>query len=379
MKPFEAQMLPIKDVQWEPLIPAMGRANRALASYERDINAIPNAELFISPLTTQEAVLSSRIEGTQATLSEVLKFEAGEPPKEESKRQDIQEISNYRTALRHAEHELMNTGRPFNLNLLKQLHSILLDSVRGKTKGRGYLRTSQNWIGPPDCTIEQASFVPPVPMVVPELLDNWERYYHEQCSEQCPDPLGQLAIVHAQFEIIHPFLDGNGRLGRILIPLFLFEKGLLSRPVFYLSSYIEENKDEYIERLRVLGQERDAWNQWIEFFLVAIEEQSARNSRKSQQIMDLYEKMKNRFLDLTHSQHAVPLLDSMFARPIFRSTDIEFDTKQKPSRQAVAGLLKTLRNSGVLTVLREGRGRRAQILAFTELINLCEGKEVLYE
>jgi len=172
------------------------------------------------------------MEGTQATLGDVLKFEAGAEVGEESKRQDIQEIINYRQALQTAEGGLKK--RPFNLNLLLQLHGILLDSVRGRNKARGLFRTEQNWIGPPGSTIEEAQFVPPAPLFLKDHLDNWEKYYHGEER----DPLIQLAIVHAQFEIIHPFLDGNGRLGRILVPLFLHEKQLLSRPMFYISSYL---------------------------------------------------------------------------------------------------------------------------------------------
>lgn len=191
-------------------------------------------------MTTQEAVLSSRIEGTQATLGDVLRFEAGEAPKEERKQHDIQEIINYRHALRGAEEELRT--RPFNLNLLKKLHSILLDSVRGRDTARGRFRQVQNWVGAPGTPIEEAPFVPPAPGLLMEYLDNWEKYYHADR----PDPLVQLAIVHAQFEIIHPFLDGNGRLGRMLVPLFLYEKEFISKPMFYLSAYLEVHQDEYI-------------------------------------------------------------------------------------------------------------------------------------
>lgn len=374
MKPFVPEKLPLRTLKWDRLIPFLGKANRALATYGGVLSAMPNAELLLSPLTTQEAVLSSRIEGTQATLGDVLKYEAGEVPVEESKKQDIQEIRNYRYALRYAERALANgSSRPFNLNLLLELHSILLNSVRGKNKGRGRFRDGQNWIGTPGCTMEAASFVPPEQVMLSGLLDNWEKYYHEER----PDPLGQLAIIHAQFEIIHPFWDGNGRLGRILIPLFLYEKNLIIRPMFYLSSYMEEHKDEYINRLRALGQEGDAWNQWVEFFLIAIEKQSVRNINKAKQILDFYERMKIQFLELTHSQYAVPLLDEMFSHPVFKSTDLEFNVESRPSRQAVAGLLRTLREAGVLTILREGSGRRAQIFAFKELINICEGTEVL--
>lgn len=371
MKSFVPQPLPLQDVDWEPLIPLIGRANRSLAHYDGVLYGVPNPAVLLSPLTTHEAVLSSKIEGTQATLGEVLKFEAGEEPAQESRRLDIQEIINYRRALRHAEGALKN--RPFNLNLLLELHNILLDSVRGRNKGRGQFRRTQNWIGAPGTPIERADFVPPDPMSLMEHLDNWEKYYHTDR----PDPLVQLAIVHAQFEIIHPFVDGNGRIGRILIPLFLYERKLLSRPMFYLSAYLEAHRDEYIGSLRALGQARQAWNRWIEFFLTALDEQARDNAAKARAVMDLYEKLKARVIELTRSQYAVPLLDQLFRRTMFQSTDLRLRVRPKPSRQAIAQLLRTLREAGILKVVREGRGRRAQVLALAELINLCEGREVI--
>lgn len=371
MKPFVPQVLPITEVEWESLIPLIGRANRALAQYNGVLYGVPNPEVLLSPLTTQEAVLSSRIEGTQATLGEVLRFEAGDEPEQESRRLDIQEIINYRVALSHAEGAVKE--RPFSLNLLLRLHEILLNSVRGRDKGRGRFRTVQNWIGRPGCSIEEADFVPPDPMFLMGHLDNWEKYYHTDR----PDPLVQLAILHAQFEIIHPFVDGNGRLGRMLVPLFLYEKELLSRPMFYLSAYLEERREEYVERLRRLGSVSQAWNQWIEFFLGALSEQAHLNTTKARAVMDLYERLKARVIELTHSQYAVPLLDQLFSRPIFQSTRVELAVAVRPSRQAVAQLLRTLREAGVLKVMSEGRGRRPQVLAFAELVNLTEGKEVL--
>ena len=370
MKPFVPQRLPIRDIAWEPLIPLIGRASRSIALYDGILYGVPNPEVLLSPLTTQEAVLSSRIEGTQATLGEVLKFEAGDEPKLESRRLDILEIINYRRTLRYAESALK--AKPSNLNLLLELHSILLDSVRGRDKGRGTFRRIQNWVGAPGTPIEQADFVPPDPNFVGQALDDWEKYYH---ADQ-PDPLVQLAIVHAQFEIIHPFLDGNGRIGRILIPLFLYEKGLLSRPMFYLSAYLEEHRDEYIERLRSLGRGLDAWSQWIAFFLRALDEQSRANADKARAVIDLYARLKDRVIALTHSQFAVPLLDQIFERPLFQSSHLRFAGDRQPSRQAIAHLLRVLRDNGILKVVREGRGRRAQVLAFAELINLCEGNEV---
>jgi Fic family protein len=371
MRPFKPPKLPLSEVKWEPLIPLIGRANRSLAHYDGVLYGVPNPDVLLSPLTTQEAVLSSKIEGTQATLGEVLKFEAGEEPEQESRRLDIQEIINYRRALRHAEVALKS--RPFNLNLLLELHYILLDSVRGRNKGRGKFRTTQNWIGRPGTPIEQADFVPPDPMFMMEHLDNWEKYYHADR----PDPLVQLAVVHAQFEIIHPFLDGNGRIGRILVPLFLYEKKLLSRPMFYLSAYLEEHRNEYVTRLRDIGQTNDAWNQWIEFFLKALNEQAGKNAKTARAIMELYNNLKSRVIELTHSQYAIPLLDQIFERPLFQSSHLRFKGRPAPSRQAVANLLRVLREDGILKVMREGSGRRAQVLALVELINLCEGKEVI--
>lgn len=370
MKPFIPQKLPIQDISWEALIPMIGRANRSIAQYNGVLYGVPNPGVLLSPLTTQEAVLSSRIEGTVATLGEVLKFEAGEQPELESRRIDIQEIINYRHALQYAESELAD--RPFNLNLLLAIHSILLDSVRGRDKGRGTFRRIQNWIGTPDTPMDRAEFVPPDPARVMEALSDWEKYYH---SER-PDPLVQLSVVHAQFEIIHPFIDGNGRIGRILIPLFLHEKKILFRPMFYLSAYFEDHREEYVQRLRVLGKEPSAWNQWAEFFLRAVESEARANAAKARAIMDLYEAKKAEVLKLTHSQYAVPLLDRIFQQPIFQSGDISFSGDHAPSRQAIFQLLRTLRNHGILNVLREGRGRKAQVLAFPDLVNLCEGKDL---
>lgn len=369
-EPFIPQRLPLDNIQWEPLIPLIGQANRALAHYDGVLYGVPNADVLLSPMTTQEAVLSSRIEGTQATLGEVMKFEAGEEPKQGARLLDIYEIMNYRRALQAAEDELKS--RPFNLNLLLTLHEILLNSVRGRDKGRGRFRTTQNWIGAPGSTIEQAQYIPPDPKLLPELLGNWENYYHMDR----PDSLVQLAVVHAQFEIIHPFLDGNGRLGRMLIPLYLYEKGMLSRPMFYLSSYLEEHRDVYIDLLRGLGEKDGAWNVWIRFFLNALSAQAKANADKARAIMDLYERYKHQVIKLTHSQFAVPLIDILFGKPIFRSSELE-GKPGMPSKPMIMTLLSKLKREGILKVLRQGSGRRASVLALAELINLCEGKEVI--
>ena len=368
MKPTVPRTLPLARIDWENLIPQIGAANRALAHYDGILYGLPSPQVLLSPLTTQEAVLSSRIEGTQVTLGEVLKFEAGEEVAEEAKRQDIQEIINYRRALLIAERELKR--RPFNLNLLLQLHGMLLDSVRGQNKGRGRFRTVQNFIGAPGASIEEALYVPPEPRLVVEYMDNWEKYYHAEER----DPLVQLALVHAQFEVIHPFVDGNGRLGRILLPLFLHEKGILSRPMFYLSVYLDGHRDEYVALLRGLNGP-ESWNRWIGFFLQALIEQARQNGEKARGILALYERLKGEIIDATHSQYAVPLLDRLYRQPVFSSSTLVAD-RTMPSKPMVFTLLKRLREANILTLVREGSGRRPQILALSELVNLCEGKKV---
>jgi Fic family protein len=371
MKPFISQRLPIGEVSWEPLIPQIGLANRRIAEYNGVLYSLPDPSILLSPLTTQEAVLSSKIEGTQATLGEVLKYEAGEEPQQESRRHDIQEIINYRRALREAEEELKT--RPFNLNMLLSLHSTLLDSVRGRHKARGTFRDQQNWIGAPGSSIEEAQFVPPAPGDgLKQALYNWEDYYHMNR----PDALVQLAVVHAQFEILHPFLDGNGRLGRILIPLFLYEKGILSRPMFYLSEHLEANRETYIQHLRAIGQSEGAWNAWISFFLDGLIQQAQKNASKARQIHDLYDDLKKRVLELTHSQFAVPLLDLMFQRPVFQSTHLD-GLPTMPSRPMIMNMLGKLKAAGILAIIRQGGGPRPQVLALTELVNLCEGKKLI--
>lgn len=370
VQPAVPQLLPRHDLDWPGLLPAIGATNRAVAHYNGILHGVPNPAVLLSPLTTQEAVLSSRIEGTQATLGEVLRFEAGEEAAEsEDQRQDIQEILNYRRALWVAERELER--RPFSLNLLKELHAVLLDSVRGRGRGRGAFRRVQNWIGEPGATIEEASFVPPDPSLVMELLGNWEKYYHAEER----DPLVQLAVIHAQFEIIHPFVDGNGRLGRILVPLFLYERRILSRPTFYVSGYLEAHRDEYVAGLRALNG-TESWNRWVRFFLEAISSQAEANAKTAKAVMDLYDRLKAEVLDITHSQYAVPLLDQLFIRPVVSSTDL-VNAPGMPTKQMVMRLLRSLRAAEILKVVREARGRRPQVLALAELINLCEGREVL--
>ncbi len=362
MKPYQPDRLPLETLDWRPFIRYIGPANAAIARYDGMLQAVLNPDLLLSPLMVQEAVMSSQIEGTQATLEEVMAFEgAGQSPKEESKRQDIQEIINYRTAMRTAIDEI-NT-RPVNLNLLHQMHFTLLDSVRGRDKTRGEFRRTLNWIGKPGTPIEQAGFIPPDPMTVPEHMSNLEKYVHYEEE----DALVQMAIVHAQFELIHPYVDGNGRLGRILIPLVLYGKRVLSSPMFYLSAYLEAHREEYYERLGAISREGD-WTGWITFFLKAVIEQAKANTDKVRSILDLYEAKKKRVSELTHSKYAIQTVDTLFKMPSFATT--HFIKASGIPKNTAARILQILEQNKVIDNVSDAKGNIPAVYAFRKLLKI---------
>ena len=362
MKPYIPDTLPLKSLDWVQFIHLIGEANRELALYEGVLKGIVNPAIMLTPLTTQEAVLSSKIEGTQATLEEVMEYEAL-PRKGAAKQEDIQEIINYRSALDYAVGYLKK--KPIGLNLIKEIHDILLNSVRGKNKARGRFRTEQNYIGIDGTPIEQASYIPPPPERVIELLSNLEKYIHAEEK----DPLVQLAIVHAQFESIHPFLDGNGRVGRILIPLFLMEKKLLGSPVFYMSAYLEAHRDDYYKKLNGISKKKK-WEDWIIFFLEAVAEQARSNSRKATSILGLYNEMKERVPEITRSQHAIRVLDLLFEKPLFSGA--EFVRRVDIPKSSASRILGQLQDSGILSVVQEGKAKRTAIMQFTALTRIVE-------
>lgn len=359
---------PPRTIEWEPLIPLLGPANAAIARYEGVLAGIPNPNILLAPLTTQEAVLSSRIEGTQATLGEVLEFEAAGPIDDEStpKKADIREVLNYRAALREATRLMAEL--PLSQRLVKETHRVLMDGVRGRNKDPGQYRRIPNWIGPEGCAIEQARFVPCGADALPESMDMWERYLHADA----PDRLVQLAIVHAEFEAIHPFLDGNGRLGRLIIPLFLSFHGLMSRPSFYLSEYLEANRDEYYARLLAISRDGD-WTGWCAFFLRGLIAQADANSRKAEAILKLHEERRNWVADVTRSQYAVRALDWMFVRPIFSTPD--FIASADIPGPTARNIVRALRDHGMLTEIAPSAGQKPAILAFAELLNIAEGRQ----
>jgi len=367
MKPYVPQSLPLTDLDLARLIRKIGPANAALARYDGLLQSVINPRVMLSPLTNREAVLSSRIEGTQATVDEVLEYEAG-MEFEGAKVQDITEIVNYRKALILGKETLAD--RPLTLSLIRSMHAVLMNSVRGADKSPGQFRVNQNWLGPEGCEIDEATFVPPSPLQLLDHLEAFERYL----AIDDIDALVQVAVVHAQFELIHPFKDGNGRIGRLLIPLFLYQKRTLATPMFYLSEYLESHRELYYARLRGISQEGD-WTAWLEFFLDAIVQQARSNTERVRGILKLYDQMKQRVAELTRSQYALQVLDVLFDRPIFQSSD--FVQRSGIPQQSASRFLRSLRNDNVLHTLREASGRQPAVLAFRELLNCAEGRVIL--
>ena len=351
-------------LDWASLVPTIGPATAAVARYDGLLEAVPNPDVLLAPLGAQEAVLSSRIEGTQATTREVLEYQAGQEAPSPERRDDFVEVMNYRGAMREAQALLENL--PICLKVVRRAHRILLRGARGRGRAPGEFRRIPNWIGPPGCTIDEASYVPIDADKLAGGLNRWERYLHEETR----DPLVQLAVIHAEFEALHPFLDGNGRLGRMLVPLYLSEKGLIKRPMFYISAFLEANRDVYYERLLAVSRDDD-WTGWCRFFLEAVRAQADDNIVKARQILSLYDRMKRHVADLTHSRYAIAALDFIFELPVFRSTD--FIAQDNVPAPAARRILNVLRDDSVLRTLRPSRGRRAAIFMFDELLDITEG------
>lgn len=357
---------PPKNLDWFKLVPYIGPASGALGDFRGLLNAIPNADVLLAPLSAHEAVLSSRIEGTQVTLGEVLEFEAdGGRHQSPERRHDIEEVYNYRRAI-HQATELLNE-LPLCGRLLKEVHATLMEDVRGNNSQAGEFKSLPNFIGSPGCTVETAKFIPCTPDKLPDGMSAWEKFLNDKFT----DSLVQLSLAHAEFESLHPFYDGNGRLGRLLLPLFLYNRKLLSYPSFYMSEYLEAHREEYYERL--LGVSRDDdWTGWCRFFLQALEKQARENIRKAEAILDLYEKRKDWIIEKTRSQYAVPCLDFIFRKPIFRSSDFGKDQGLTP--RTARRILGKIRDELFLEVVPAAGSRRA-ILVYKELIDIVEQRQ----
>jgi Fic family protein len=324
------------------LVLALSQADATLSELSGSGRHLPNPHLLINPYIRREAVLSSRIEGTKADLPDLWlgEVESGEKRPGAA---DIQEVKNYVTALEYGIQRL--SVLPLSLRLVREVHAHLMEGVRGDQATPGEFRQSQNWIGQAGSNLADAPYVPPPPDELMPALGKWEEFLQERGS--FPD-LVQCALVHEQFEAIHPFLDGNGRVGRLLITLFLIERGRLSQPLLYLSSFIESHRQDYYDLLQRVRTHGD-WDAWIMFFLTGVKETAQQALRQTTILVDLREGYYKQLLDFPK---AANLIDQFFANPYMTVSRAEkaLKTSNPTARKAI----KTLEKNGIL---REITGR----------------------
>jgi Fic family protein len=326
----------------EALIDVLSEADRALGELSGLGRSLPNPHLLILPFVRREAVLSSRIEGTQTSLSELYTYEAVQltlfeaPP-------DVREVYNYVQALEHGLERLQSL--PLSLRLIREIHARLIEGVRGEHQTPGEFRRSQNWIGPPAATLNDASFVPPPPTDMHKALDAFEKFLH--APSRLP-PLVRLGLIHYQFETIHPFLDGNGRIGRLLITLLLCAWDLLPEPLLYLSAYFEAQRQTYYDLLLEVSQRGD-WEAWLIFFLRGVATQSRDAVARAQRLQDLREQYREHFQTARAGARLLQVVDLLFARPVLTARQVEaalgvnFPTAQRyVNRLGEAGLLREI-------------------------------------
>lgn len=371
MKPYIARALPFeKEIDYNKITKKMIAASSSVSKLdgmleEKNIDR----ELFINPLTKKEAVLSSQIEGTQATLTEILELEADDGKTEsKNKYDDFIEITNYNRAIEYAEEEVKQQDR-ISLWMLRNIHKLLLNGARGKDKNPGEFRKDQNWIGKPGSTIEDASYVPVSPEKLIENIENLEKYINEYEEQSA---LIQAAIIHVQFEKIHPFKDGNGRIGRMLIPLFLYYKKVIKRPALYISEYFEENREEYYDKLNAVSEREEGWMEWIEFFLTAVETQANRNIQKIKKLQNLYDEYKKKIIEILNTKNGTYVVDQLFKVPIFKATKLheEISKSVEIDMATVNRYIKKLANAGII-VPEEGKDRNVKYY-FKNLIDLIQ-------
>ena len=317
----------------------LSRADRAIARLDGIVTVLPNPEFFIAMYVKKEALLSSQIEGTQASLEGVLEFEAEMKPRDNIK--EIKDVVNYIKALEYGIKHV--AGARANARLFREIHRILIHGTRGSKKALGEFRRTQNWIGPPGANVFEARFVPPPPEQILPAMANLEVFFNE--LDHTP-PLVRAALIHAQFETIHPFIDGNGRIGRLLITFFLVAHGALRQPLLYLSYYLKKNREEYYDLLMKVRTDGD-WEAWVKFFLNGIDTVSEEAAAAAGEII----RLKQRLIDVLYehrisSIYAVKLIDLLFTKPVI---DVKTVTKEfKISKESGNELVNRFEKLGIL-------------------------------
>jgi Fic family protein len=338
---------PDPTIKYDDVLQALlSKADRAIARLDGIVTVLPNPELFIAMYVKKEALLSSQIEGTQASLEGVLEFEADMKPRDDIKQ--VKEVVNYINAMEYGIKHIQASRA--NAQLFREIHRILIHGTRGSKKALGEFRRTQNWIGPAGANVFEAHFVPPPPEQVLPTMANLEEFFNE--SNHMP-PLIKVALIHAQFETIHPFADGNGRIGRLLITFFLVAQQILRRPLLYLSHYLKRNRAEYYESLMRIRTD-GAWEDWIKFFLKGVDEVSREACETAGEMIKLKQRMIERLYEnKVSSIYMVKLIDLLFAKPI---VDVKTITKAfKISKESGTELVRRFEK---ISILRELTGKQ---------------------
>jgi Fic family protein len=360
---YHYEKFPPQNLDYGKIVDSLLKATDALARYDQMLKNMHNSEILLAPLRNQEAVISSRMEGTISTMDEILKFEAdSENDLEEAKnvRSEVFETILYQRALLNAQ-KAMKDGYPLSQHLIRTLHQQLLSFGRGAQKSPGQYKTEQNYLA--DKIKQKVLFTP----ISPEKLNDGLEQLFSYIKESSDPILIKTALMHLEFEALHPFQDGNGRIGRMLITLLLWSSGAISEPHFYVSGYMEEHKDEYIDTMRNVS-ENNNWEPWCIFFLNAIEKQAIRNLEIAESIKNLYEDMKPVFSDALSSKWSVNALDYIFTNPIFRNN--RFTSKSGIPVPTAARFTRILLDKELLRTLEESSGRRPALYAFEPLLKL---------
>jgi Fic family protein len=346
----------------------LSEADRAVSQLAGIARTLPNPHLLIDPFMRREAVLSSRIEGTQASLSDLFAYEASHTNQSLANRphrSDVQEVHNYVMALDYGLTRLNEL--PISSRLICEMHERLMQGVRGESATPGQFRSSQNWIGPPNCLLKEATYVPPPVDEMHRSFSDLERFLNG--TVELP-PLVVIAIAHYQFEAIHPFLDGNGRIGRLLLVLLLCTRGVLPAPLLYLSAYFEQNRTSYYDGLLSVSQ-KDDWVSWITFFLKAVTTQSNDAVLRSNRLVDLQGTYRARLLASRASSTLLRLIDHLFTYPAITLGSSARFLECTP-RTAQQNIDKLLENG----ILNEVTGRqRNRIFMATEIVQVIDSTE----
>ncbi len=353
---------PPSELDLSRLIEPLTRAQDAISRYDQMLLSLPNSELLLAPLRQNEAVISSRMEGTISTVDEVMIYEA---QSEDNKapgdaRSDVIEVALYSAVLRRAQIAVAD-GDPINEGLIKNAHRILLSFGRGANKSPGEYKVDQNYIG--DDRHKIIYFKPISPLQLQPAMHDLLKFIE---SSQMLH-LFKVAVAHVEFEALHPFNDGNGRIGRLLVTLLLWKFGLIHKPHFYISAFFETHKDEYIELMRSVSRDDD-WTSWTAFFLTAIAEQAESNLRTAQRITELYDEMKEPFREMSGSKWHIAAQDCIFENPVFKNSQL-IKRSGMPKHVAIR-ITKLLYENGLLRELIPASGRRGALYMFEPLMEI---------